>query len=217
MNKNNLVSVSLSNNFQCLNVSKLEFRIMASRRPFECSVCREKFQEKSGLKTHLHETSPSCKTTPKKLDVVKPKNMSAKGQFGSETLRDAARVAVMEAGLERKSKGKKSGLESSILSAIADGDDELVNAYLKMALNPDKPGTRVINEEIINSVTRKAIINMDRVADIISRTQNICICFLLDTTGSMSKYISGVKEQIAEIVRLVQISGCEIEGLAFIG
>jgi hypothetical protein len=33
----------------------------------------------------------------------------------------------------------------------------------------------------------------------------------------MSKYISGVKEQIAEIVRLVQISGCEIEGLAFIG
>jgi hypothetical protein len=86
-----------------------------------------------------------------------------------------------------------------------------------MALNPDKPGTRVINEEIINSVTRKAIINMDRVADIISRTQNISICFLLDTTGSMSKYISGVKEQIAEIVRLVQISGCEIEGLAFIG
>jgi hypothetical protein len=86
-----------------------------------------------------------------------------------------------------------------------------------MALNPDKPGTRVINEKIINSVTRKAIINMDRVADIISRTQNICICFLLDTTGSMSKYISGVKEQIAEIVRLVQISGCEIEGLAFIG
>jgi hypothetical protein len=84
-------------------------------------------------------------------------------------------------------------------------------------LNPDKPGTRVINEEIINSVTRKAIINMDRVADIISRTQNISICFLLDTTGSMSKYISGVKEQIAEIVRLVQISGCEIEGLAFIG
>ncbi len=190
---------------------------MASSRPFECSVCREKFQEKSGLVTHLHKTSPSCKTTPKKLDVVKPKNMSTKGQFGSETLLDAALVAAMEAGMERKNKpSKKSGLESSILSAIADGDDELVNAFLKIALNP-VTGTRVINKKIINSVTRKANIKMDRVADIISRTQNVCICFLLDTTGSMSKYISGVKEQIAEIVRLVQINGCEIERLAFIG
>jgi len=195
---------------------KLEFRIiMASSRPFECSVCREKFQDKSGLITHLNKTSPDCKTTPKKRnDVVKPKNMSTKIQCGSETLLDAALVAAMEAGMERKS--KKSGLESSILSTIADGDDELVYAYSKMALNPDT-GTRVINEKIINSVTRKANINMDRVADIISRTQNVSICFLLDTTGSMSMYISGVKEQIAEIVRLVQTSGCEIEGLAFIG
>ena len=191
---------------------------MASSRPFECSVCRALFREKFELRTHLNQTSPSCKTTPKKRDdAVKPKNISPQVQCGSETLLDAALVAAMEAGMERKSKlPKKSGLDSSIYSTIADGDDELMNAYSKMALNP-VTGTRLINNQIVNLVTRKVKINMDRIEDIISRTQNVAICFLLDTTGSMSKYISGVKEQIVEIVRLVQTSGCEIEGLAFIG
>ena len=191
---------------------------MASSRPFVCSVCRESFRVKSELTTHLNETSPSCKTTPKKRnDAVKPKNISPRVSFGSEKLLDAALVEEMEAGMERKSKPlKKSGLDSSILSTIADGDDELVNAYSKIPLN-SITGTRLINKEIVNSVTRKAKINMDRIEDIISRTKNISVCFLLDTTGSMSKYISGVKEQVVEIVRLVQARGCEIEGLAFIG
>ncbi len=61
------------------------------------------------------------------------------------------------------------------------------------------------------------MISINRVVAVVSRAQNVSICFLLDTTGSMSSYISGVKEQIIDIVERVEKSGCGIEGLAFVG
>ena len=66
-------------------------------------------------------------------------------------------------------------------------------------------------------MTLKAKISVARVAAVITRAQKVTICFLLDTTGSMANYISGVKEQIVEIVQRVETSGCAIEGLAFVG
>jgi hypothetical protein len=74
-----------------------------------------------------------------------------------------------------------------------------------------------LNEAIVGAVTLKSKINVAHVAAVLTRAHKVTICFLLDTTGSMANYISGVKEQIVEIVDRVEKSGCVIEGLAFVG
>ncbi len=170
---------------------------MATNKPFECSVCNALFVAKKELAAHLKD-NPSCKTIPKKRV-------------------DATLIAEMEDSMKaNKSIPKKSGLETSILSAVADGDDELVKAYKKLTLNPTT-GAREINKEIMKSVINKAQIDEKRMVDVVSQAQAISICFLLDTTRSMDSYISGVKEQIIEIVERVMASGCGLEGLAFVG
>lgn len=118
--------------------------------------------------------------------------------------------------MEGKRYSLKTGIETSILSTIADGDDDLVRMYKNIPNDPDTKAKR-INEEIVSSVTRKAKINIDQIASVLSRANHISICFLLDTTGSMSSYIVGVKEQILEIVKRIEETGCAIEGIAFIG
>nr|SVE86142.1 EOG090X06SH [Daphnia similis]SVE87397.1 EOG090X06SH [Daphnia similis] len=123
-------------------------------------------------------------------------------------------LKAMEAGMERKPE-KKSGVESSILSAIADGDEELVRAYSGISLDP-AARARQLDERIVNSVCSKAHMNIDRIARLTSQAHQIGICFLLDTTGSMHSYINGVKEQIVEIVTRLEASGCGIEGLSFV-
>lgn len=188
-------------------------------RPFECSVCRALFKTKPDLAVHLNKTSPSCKTTPKKREEAsKPENYLPKIRVDSEKRTDSDLLLAMETRMERKYKQEKmkSGLESSILSAIADGDEELVSAYSRMSLDPVARAGR-IDEKIVNSVCSKANMNMERIARLISQARHIGICFLLDTTGSMCSYINGVKEQIVEIVARLEASGCGIEGLAFVG
>ena len=215
---------------------------MASYELEECSVCRALFRRNADLLAHL-KSSPDCKASYKKRDphaftlesgrhsftslvysktvpdtVVPYKTSSSKTRSShkSDKLDDATLVAAMEAGMKKKTKPRTSGLETSILSTIAEGDDELVTAYRRLTVDPST-GTRCISKEIISSVTSKTKISIDRVAAVMSRAQNVSICFLLDTTGSMSSYISGVKEQIIEIVERVKASGCRIEGLAFVG
>ncbi|KZS11039.1 Uncharacterized protein APZ42_023761 [Daphnia magna] len=193
--------------------------MMVKPRPFECSVCRALFKTKPDLAVHLNKTSPSCKTTPKKREEAsKPENYLPKIRVDSEKRTDSDLLLAMETRMERKYKQEKmkSGLESSILSAIADGDEELVSAYSRMSLDPVARAGR-IDEKIVNSVCSKANMNMERIARLISQARHIGICFLLDTTGSMCSYINGVKEQIVEIVARLEASGCGIEGLAFVG
>ncbi len=219
---------------------------MASRELFECSVCRALFRAKPELTSHL-KTSPVCKTVPKKRDpyaftcesfashsipsavysktvpdtVVTVVSSSSRSSSTSKTssLADGTLLAAMEAGMKKMVAVKpkrKSGLETSILSTIADGDEELITAYSSLPLDP-VTGERRLNEAIVSSVTLKSKIDVARVAAVLTRAQKVAICFLLDTTGSMGNYISGVKEQIVEIVDKVKASGCAIEGLAFVG
>ena len=116
---------------------------------------------------------------------------------------------------ERRIKKNKSGLETSISSVVAEGDDEPATAYSKLLVDPEKKRP---SKDIVEKATKKkAKIDVNRLASQISRAQNISICFVLDTTGSMAPYIDGVKDQIAEIVQQIQDSGCTISGLAFIG
>ena len=198
--------------------------MMATCKLFECSACKALFRAKSELTVHLNKTSPSCKTTPKiKRDFTSktfhessPQKCSSNKEPKASGLDDASLVAAMEAGMGKKIKPKKSGLETSILSTIADGDDELVRAYSRIALDP-ATGAKRLNEDIVNSVTRNVQINIARIADVVCKAKNVSICFLLDTTKSMVSYICGVKEQIIDIVQRVEATGCGIEGLAFVG
>ena len=135
---------------------------------------------------------------------------SAIGHYEDDTL-----LAAMEAGM-KKVRIRKSGLETSILSAVAEGDDDLTIAYSNLSVDPTT-GKKKLDKKIVESVATKAQIDVHRVAALMSRAQNVSICFVLDTTGSMASYISGVKEQIVEIVIRVQASGCRISGLAFVG
>lgn len=194
---------------------------MATCKLFECSVCKALFRGKPELAVHLNKTSPSCKTTPKikrELPANRTESNAASSAGSASTINDAALVAAMEAGMvmDKKTKPKKSGLETSILATIADGDEELVNAYSKISLDP-ATGAKQLTKEIVSSVTSKVKINVDRVADIVCRAKNVSVCFLLDTTRSMDAHISAVKEQIIDIVHRVQTTGCGIEGLAFVG
>lgn len=129
---------------------------------------------------------------------------------------DGNLVAAMESEMGAKKRSQRSGIEASVLSSIADGDEDLVRFYESIPLDRDTKERR-INEEIVSYASRKAKINIEEIATSLSRANHISICFLLDTTHSMSPYILGVKEQIVEIVNRIEKIGCGIEGLAFVG
>ena len=213
---------------------------------FDCTSCNALFRVKKDLDAHLRN-SPRCqvlksskvrddphaftaelstyggghtypatsfKTIPDtevlKCDSRKPPSAVYSGPSDDDTL-----LAAMEAGM-KKVRIRKSGLETSILSAVAEGDDELATAYSKLSVDP-ATGKKKLSKDIVETATNKAKINVNRVAALISRAQNVSLCFVLDTTGSMAPYIYGVKDQIVEIVGRIQVSGCRISGLAFVG
>ena len=209
--------------------------------PFsKCSSCRAMFEKEADLTHHLMN-SPGCRTR-----TVDPHAFTVESSVTFERLTDSATVpdtylttsrrspsgssrlsAVPEDSLLRemcsvmkkplrKEAPTRSGLETSILSAIAEGDESLADAY--MALSVDGvTGSRKLTKEIVAEVANKAKINVRSISKMISRAQKVSLCFLLDTTGSMHSYIAGVKLQIVEILRQVEKSGCMIAGIAFVG
>ena len=212
---------------------------------FDCTSCNALFRVKRDLDAHLRN-SPRCQILKSSKVKDDPHAFTAElSTYGgghtypatsfktipdTEVLRSDSRkspsvysgpyeddtlLAAMEAGM-KKVRIRKSGLETSILSAVAEGDDELATAYSKLSVDP-ATGKKKLSKDIVETAANKAKINVNRVAALISRAQNVSLCFVLDTTGSMAPYISGVKEQIVEIVRQVQVSGCRILGLAFVG
>ncbi len=134
---------------------------------------------------------------------------------GRKTSEEDSLLAAMESGM-KKSAPRKSGVEMSILSAIAEGDTELVDSYKKLPIDP-ATGTKTLTSGIVSKAVSRAKVDVKRVADKFSRAQNVSLCFLLDTTGSMTPQINGVKEQIIEIVTGIQESNCCIAGIAFVG
>ncbi len=132
-------------------------------------------------------------------------------------LQDDTLLGAMEDGMKKTvSSRKKSGLDVAVLSSIAEGDNELVAAYKKLSIDPHS-GKKVLTPDIVKTTVYKAKMDAKRVAAKFSRVQNVSICFVLDTTKSMTRYIKGVKDQIVEIVTNVHASNCGIAGLAFVG
>ena len=69
----------------------------------------------------------------------------------------------------------------------------------------------------VERIGKAVALDVEAIAKAISRSQCVCLCFLMDTTGSMASHISGVKKQVQEIVKNVRDSGCRVNSLAFIG
>ena len=116
----------------------------------------------------------------------------------------------------KKSSPWKSGVNTFVFSAIADGNLDLVAAYKNLSVE-EKSGLKALSPVFVETAVSKAKIDVEEVAALIKRTQNVSICFLLDTTGSMGPYVTGIKDQIIQIVADVQASNCVIAGLAFVG
>ena len=57
----------------------------------------------------------------------------------------------------------------------------------------------------------------NEIADVIAAAQQISICFVLDTTGSMGSHITGAKQQIVDIVARLKEKDCKIMAIAFVG
>jgi uncharacterized C2H2 Zn-finger protein len=134
---------------------------------------------------------------------------STKGKEDSLLAGIAAGFATKE-----KSKPTKTGIESSILCSIAE-DEELVAEYLKLDVDGD--GTKKLTGDIAKLTSKKALRGTELAVKIMKKAQQVSLCFLVDTTSSMSSYIIGVKNQIKAVALDVEKSGCVIEGLAFIG
>ena len=199
----------------------------------KCSTCRALFQNKEDLKGHL-KARPECKTEPKNR-VRDPTASSSRrtipnsssihhhhdhstGELirGRPKFEDDTLLGAMESGVKKTMMHHKSGCESSVFSAIAEGDAELLDAYKKLSIDP-KSGKRTLNPDIVSTAATKANFDVNHVADMIKKAQRVSLCFLLDTTLSMKPYIDGVKDQISQIIIDVEGSHCDIAGLAFVG
>ena len=183
----------------------------------KCSTCSATFSKKEDLTKHLRD-SPSCKTVRKapgaRIAAVFPATTPDTAASNRPAFEDASLLRAMESGMKKEPSSSKSGLEMSVLSSIAE-DAELATAYKKLSVSSS--GSRTLTAEIVSKAAVKSKIDVNRVVALIKRAQNVSICFVLDTTGSMLPYISGVKDQIFQIVDQVQASRCGVAGLAFVG
>jgi len=120
----------------------------------------------------------------------------------------AAMRGAMDSSVTTGKPGKRTTpLEYAVLASIAE-DAELSHAF---------SGATVVNKEMVKAVADKTLRNIRSAVKSISQAQQVSICFVLDTTGSMAGHIQGVKNQIGEIVTQIQRTGCRINGLAFVG
>ncbi len=148
--------------------------------------------------------------------------LNSKGQIKSETYSSTIPDSILNTDSRLNRTGpkrtttRKTGLEVSVLSTIAEGDSDLVAEYQKLSINPSS-GLKTLTPKIVEKAASKAVRNVDRLAELIKRAQNVSLCFLVDTTGSMGPYITGVKDQIVKIVTEIEASHCAISGLAFVG
>ncbi len=95
-------------------------------------------------------------------------------------------------------------LDHSVLSTIA---EEAGFVYSGEAVSSD----------MVAKVTEKNIRGVRHAIRELSRMQKVSLCFLLDTTGSMDKYIDGVKNNITAVVESIRGTGCRVAAVAFIG
>jgi hypothetical protein len=117
---------------------------------------------------------------------------------------------------ELNKSNQRSGLESSILSMVAEGDNELLTAYSRLEVNSTTE-KKNLTKEFVQMATRKAKCDLGQTVTLVSKLESVSICFVMDTTGNMGTYISSLQKEIVKIVKQVEASGFYIAGLAFVG
>jgi hypothetical protein len=92
------------------------------------------------------------------------------------------------------------------------------------AENPDLHAARHVQfeDEVVSSVKAQKIrdyrnAEQEDVSKAASRAHLVSLCFLIDTTGSMSSHIQGVRDQITTIMDDIRTVGCRIGGFSVVG
>lgn len=112
---------------------------------------------------------------------------------------------------------------TAIAQAFEDGLTNPVILGVSAAAAEDSmvcPGIESPSRLSLESITRAAKILESRttqLADIIAKAQQLSVCFVMDTTGSMSGHISAAKKQVSDIVSRLKEKGCQIMAIAFVG
>lgn len=115
--------------------------------------------------------------------------------------------------------GMHEAVEEETQSTINETVD-LLSASVNAALALDGEGGGAAGETARDRsarATKQWSTQVRRACRALSRMQRVSLAFLSDTTPSMAPHIEAVKEQCVEIVAILQRSGCELEGLAFVG
>eukprot|EP00041_Stephanoeca_diplocostata_P026006 m.693396 g.693396 ORF g.693396 m.693396 type:complete len:711 (+) comp22872_c0_seq3:173-2305(+) len=125
-------------------------------------------------------------------------------------------MKAMEIGMKRSPSSKSAKVNASmkhnILCSIA-SDPNLAEEFFDY----DSAGEVTLTKEMIHKVTDTAGLNVNSAVKYISLAQNVSLCFVVDTTGSMDEHICAVREQIVAIIEQVQAAGCKFAGIAFVG
>jgi hypothetical protein len=98
------------------------------------------------------------------------------------------------------------GRNDAVLAYISE-DEELCKEYMENG----------ISKMLIENANYKNNKKTQSAIQSIIRSQNVSLCFLVDSTGSMSPYIDGIKKQIKDIIKKIENSNCRIFGFAFVG
>lgn len=199
----------------------------------KCPNCPAFFANPSDLEDHLNSShrkgSSKISTSALKDSIthlpVKASSSMLKGdpsrftyESGTVEIMEAKEETVPSTLLASSSKPKKKGYEASVLAAIAEcgEDDELLDAFNDLEVDATT-GKKILTPEIVKSVAKTMRKESMNVIKEIAKAQCVSICFVVDTTGSMSPHINAVRRQIEQIVESVLRTGCTIGGLAFVG
>jgi len=136
-----------------------------------------------------------------------PKGKGHKGgRYPAKGGKAGSGLAVPRTGLPARS-------DHAVLASIAE-DEEIASRFDVGKLRSD---TFAFEAATMETLRRKRDAGIKGLVKAMSQAQRVCLCFVVDTTGSMQPYIDGVKTQIAAIVEQIKHAHCHIAGLAFVG
>jgi hypothetical protein len=109
------------------------------------------------------------------------------------------------------------GAEGRVLSAITEESSVLAESVASRSTAGGGPSLDRDMSELSAAVLRRVKRGAHAAARAIASSQRVGLCFLLDTTGSMSSWITQCKDSIDTIVSSLVDQGCRVDGVAFVG
>jgi hypothetical protein len=112
--------------------------------------------------------------------------------------------------------------DSSSDKTVASRPADLLKHSLLASIAEDKTLADIDTSDV---KTKETVVRLSKarkddvraIAEAVSACQRVCLCFVVDTTGSMRLHIDGVKTQITSVVDAIKASGCQVTHVAFVG